>query len=92
MSTISHRPSTTVPDRRRLLSYVLVPEMWASLTIAVIWLAVLFDAVWGPDIVNETPGGTNSRVPSAVVVAFFAFLASWVVAKYGFARRREDDD
>jgi hypothetical protein len=45
-----------------------VPEMWASLAIVVMWLSVLFDAIFGPDIVDSTAGGDNSSVPSADVV------------------------
>ena len=55
-----------------------------------LWLAVLFDAVFGPDIVNHSAGGDSSTVPSAVVVALFAFLATWVVAWFGFRRDRKD--
>jgi hypothetical protein len=61
--------------------------VWPSLAIGVVWLAVLFDALFGPDIVTSNGAGTNtSSTPSAVVVAFFAFLTSWVVARYGFRR------
>jgi len=52
--------------------------------------AVLFDAVFGPNIVNNSAGGDSSSVPSAVVVAIFAFLGTWVVARYGFRRDRKD--
>ena len=65
-------------------------DVWPSLAIAVIWLAVLLDAVFGPDIVT-TDGvagiGHETHVPSAVVVAFFAWLTSWVIARYAFRRR-----
>ena len=66
----------------------LVPaEIWPSLTISVIWLTVLFDALFGPNILTSNGSGTNtSSVPSAVVVAFFAFLATWVIARYAFRR------
>lgn len=65
----------------------ITPEVWPSLTIGVVWLSVLFDALFGPDIVTNNGAGANtSSVPSAVVVAFFAFLTSWVVARYGFRR------
>jgi hypothetical protein len=65
--------------------------MWASLAISVMWLAVLFDAIFGPDIVTNNGGGTNtSTVPSAVAVAFFAFLSTWVVARYGFHREHKE--
>ena len=61
-------------------------DMWASLAIAVIWLAVLFAAVFGPDIVTTDVGSSSSSIPSSVVVALFATPATWVVAKYGFGR------
>jgi hypothetical protein len=69
---------------------LLVPEMWASLAIIVMWLSVLFDAIFGPDIVNHSAGGDSSTVPSAVAVALFAFLATWVVAWFGFRHHRSD--
>ena len=84
MTSISHESSR--PWSLRLL----VPEMWASLAIVVMWLAVLFDAVFGPDIVNRSAGGDSSTVPSAVAVALFAFLATWAVARVGFRHDRKD--
>lgn len=91
MSTISHEPSR-VQEKPRWSLQLLVPEMWASLAILVMWLAVLFDALFGPDIVNTTAGGDHSIVPSAVVLALFAFLATWVVARYGFGPHRKSTD
>ena len=88
MSTISHEPSEVVREKQRWSLQLPAPEMWASLAIVVMWLAVLFDAVFGPDIVNTSAGGDRSTVPSAVVVALFAFLATWVVARYGFRHDR----
>jgi hypothetical protein len=90
MSTISHEPSVDAREKRRWSLQLLVPEMWASLAIVVMWLAVLFDAIFGPDIVNSSAGGDHSTVPSAVAVALFAFLATWVVAKYGFRHERKE--
>lgn len=90
MTTVSQEPSR-VDRTQRPWSQVLVPEMWASLTIIVIWLSVLFDAVFGPDIVTTDVAGASSTVPSAVVVALFAFLATWVVARYGFRPERKRD-
>ena len=79
MSTFPHEP-------RRFAR-----EMWVSLAICVMWLSVLADAIWGPDIVNSTGAGTNtSSVPSAVAVALFATLATWIVARYGFGDRRRN--
>ena len=83
MSTISHEPVRQATGIRRWWE-LLTREMWASLAIAVMWLSVLFTAIFGQDILNTTVGGTSSSVPSAVVVAFFAFLGTWVVARHGF--------
>jgi len=89
MTTIPHEPSRAVRERPRWMELV-IAEMWASLAIVTMWLAVLFDAIFGPDIVSSTPGGTSSTVPSAVAVALFAFLGTWVVARYGFRRESKN--
>ena len=91
MSTISHETSRTTPDKRSWPDQLLVREMWASLAIAFIWLAVLFAAVFGPDIVS-TSAGSSTTIPSAVAVALFAVFATRVVAKYGFGHQEEDPD
>jgi peptidoglycan/LPS O-acetylase OafA/YrhL len=89
MSSISHPPAEAVPERRRH-ELLMVREMWASPAIVAIWLAVLFTAVYGPNIETHGAGGDYSRVPSAVAVALFASLATWAVAKYGLGHRRKD--
>jgi hypothetical protein len=92
MSSISHEPSTAVPERRRWSSKLLVREMWAALAIAVMWLAVLFAALFGPDIVSTSAGANSTIIPSAVAVALFAALATRAVAKYGFGDRGNDTE
>jgi hypothetical protein len=89
MSTISHEPTRFSREERPWLSQLLVREMWASLAITVMWLAVLVDAMFGPDIVSRSAGGDSATVPSAVAVALFAFLGTWVVARYGLRERPE---
>ena len=94
MTAIPHEPPRVVGERPRSESQFLVREMWTSLAISVIWLSVLCAAIFGPDIVsNYGVGdvGERTTVPSAVVVALFAFLATWVVAKYGFGPGRKAD-
>jgi hypothetical protein len=54
------------------------------------WLAVLFDALFGPDFVSAS-GASVTRIPSAVMVALFAYLGTRVVARYGFDRSRDAD-
>jgi hypothetical protein len=86
MATYPHESSGALPEKRGWPSRLLVPDMWASLAIAVMWLAVLFDALFGPDIVATNMTGFT-RVPSAIVVALFAYLGTRVVARYGLRRR-----
>jgi hypothetical protein len=87
MTSIRHDVPQARQEPRRWLLPSVVTELGASVAIAVIWLAVLFDAVFGPNIETSNGAGTNtSSVPSAVAVAVFAFLATWVIAKYGYGR------
>lgn len=62
-----------------------VRDVAVSFAIAVIWIVVLLDALFGPDIVSSS-AGSFTRVPSAVIVVVFAYLATHVVAKAGFSR------
>lgn len=84
MSTISHG---SVPRRAGAGWSELfgLREVWAGIAIVAIWVAVLFTAVFAPDFVSSS-GGTVTRIPSAVFVAFFAFLATSGVARFGFRR------
>ncbi len=89
MASFSHEPSRT--DRERVgWPMLAMREMWVSLAITVVWLVVFADALYGPDIVASSgSGGATTTVPSAVVVAGFAFLTSWIVAKFGFRSERK---
>ena len=91
MTTMSHEPSGAARERPHGVQEYLVPEVWASIAIGMMWLAVLFDAIFGPNIVSTSAGGDSTTLPSAVVVSVFAFFGTWVVARYGFARDRRRD-
>jgi hypothetical protein len=90
MSTISHESSGAVPEERRRHPELLGREMWAGVAISVMWLAVMFDALFGPNMFTHSAGGDGATIPSAVPLALFASLATWVVAKYGFGGRDRD--
>ena len=62
--------------------------MWTTLAIVMIWLSVLFAAVYGPNLESTTAGGDHTTLPSAIPVALFAFFATWVVARYGYGHER----
>jgi F0F1-type ATP synthase assembly protein I len=84
MASVSHGNSTYAPERPQWAEFLKIREIWASLAISMMWLAVLFDAVYGPNFVSTTSGGDSTTIPSAIFVALFAFLASASVAKHGF--------
>lgn len=85
MTAIQHESGP--PNAERLSpSRLIVRETWSSLAITMIWLTVLVDAIYGPDIVTSSAGGDQSAIPSAVIVSIFAFFATWVVARYGLRR------
>ncbi len=83
MATISHDPVTSGKERPQWIAVLSITEMWASLAIVVMWLAVLFAAVYAPDITTHGVAGDSTTIPSGVAVALFASLATWAVAKYG---------
>lgn len=89
MATIQHQPAQPIHEQRSLRMPV-GREVWASLTISIMWLTVLLDALFGPDIETRGVAGDSAVIPSAVVLSFFVFLATWIVARYGFRGERPE--
>jgi hypothetical protein len=85
MTTLTQEPPREAPARKHLSDF-LASEMWASLAISVIWLSVMFEAVYGPAIETRGVAGDSSSVPIAVVGTIFAFFATWVLARHAFRR------
>lgn len=77
MTSISHEP------RPQWAEFLKIPEMWASLGISMMWIAVMITAAFGPNFV----GNDGTTIPSAIFVGFFAWMASIPVARYGLSRR-----
>ena len=83
MSSVSHPPAQSTSEHG-WFEFLHVREIWASLAIATMWIAVACSAAWGPDFVSTSGGGTNSTtIPSGIAVALFASIGTWAVAKYG---------
>lgn len=85
MSTISHPPTGTIPERGWTL-LLRAREMWASLAIFAMWIAVAVTSVWGPDAVFQSNDGSGSTIPTGVFVALFASIGTWALAKHVFHR------
>ena len=83
MSTISHEPSAVATRP----SWIDARNLWASVAIVAIWLAVLLATLYGPDFESVEVTGARVTIPSGLGVAFFALFATVAVAKYGFERK-----
>jgi len=68
-------------------SRILVPEMWGAAVIAIMWIAVLFVGIYGPNIIINGSSGYRN-IPSVLVVAFFALLGTVAVARRAFRNGR----
>jgi hypothetical protein len=71
----------------REVRWTFLKEMWGTIGIIAMWVAVLFDGVYGGDVVSMNGPTSQTVIPSAVFVAFFAFLATAALAKRAFGPR-----
>ena len=90
MTTTMHEPSAAGSARGGIAGRLLVPAFWGAVSIVAMWLAVLFDGIFGDDMVFTNAGSGPTIIPSAVAVALFAFIGTTAVAKRAFARRDLD--
>jgi len=75
--------------RREPRAWLASRPLWTDLAIVAMWTAVAIDALAGPDLVSRS-GDTVATVPSAVIVAVLAAVATIFVARYGFAPEQRD--
>jgi hypothetical protein len=88
MNTIPHEQSSVLVKRSVWLE---ARDLWATVAIVVIWLAVLFVGVFGPDLVARSNDGNATTIPSGIGVAFFALFATMSVAKCSARGHRAAD-
>ena len=88
MTTVmTHEPSTDEPGRHGVAARLLVPGFWGAVSIVAIWLAVMFDGIFGGDMVfGNNAGGGPTIIPSAVLPGLFAVIGTASIAKRVFGR------
>jgi hypothetical protein len=70
-------------------SRINVREMWATVAIVAMWVAVLFVGVYGGQATFHSVDSSVTTIPSGVFVALFAAIGTGSVAKRVFGRRSE---
>jgi len=90
MTATMHEPSAAGPTREGIVGRLLVPAFWGAVSVVAMWLAVLFDGIFGGDIVFSNPSSGPTIISSSVVVALFAMIGTVAVAKRSVARRDSD--
>jgi hypothetical protein len=87
---MSTHAAPTYRDERDARAWWESTQIWAGLSIVSMWLAVLFVGIFGPDFTtasnNASVNGTQTTVPSVIVVAICALLATIVVTHAAFRR------
>ena len=89
MTTTMQGQSSVRAPGERWTSRILVREMWATVAIVAMWVAVLFVGVYGGDASFHSVDSSFSTIPSVVFVALFAAIGTGSVAKRVFGRKPE---
>jgi hypothetical protein len=88
MTTTLHEQSAVQTPRESWTSRVFVPEMWATVSIVAMWIAVLVVGVYGGTITFHAVDSSWSTIPAGVPVAMFAAIGTVSVAKRVFGRTK----
>jgi len=89
MTTAMQDQSSVRSGRDGWASRILVREMWATVAIIAMWVAVLFVGVYGGDATFHSVDSSTTTIPSGVLVALFAAIGTGSVAKRVFGRTSE---
>jgi hypothetical protein len=92
-ATMSSAPLAVTPtgrEERTMRAWWESTQVWAGLATVSMWMAVLFDGVFGADLTSTTNNAstntTTTTVPSVIAVAICALLATIAIAHAAFRR------
>ena len=84
-ATMQEQSSVRAP-REGWASRILVREMWATVAIVSMWVAVLFVGVYGGEATFHSVDSSVTTVPAGVLVALFAAIGTGSIAKRVFVK------
>lgn len=90
MSTAPEPLGATSRESRQAQAWWDSTQIWAGISIVSMWLAVLVVGIFGPDFTtsanNASTNTSGTTVPSVIVVAICALLATIAVTHAAFRR------
>lgn len=89
MTSTRQDQSLVRSPREGWASRILVREMWATVGIVAMWVAVLFVGVYGGQATFHSADSSVTTVPSGVFVALFAAIGTGSIAKRVFGHKSE---
>ena len=86
MTTTMQDQSSARSAREGWAPRILVREMWATVAIVAMWVAVLFVGVYGGEATFRSVDSSVTTIPAGVLVALFAAIGTGSVARRMFGR------
>lgn len=83
---VAERRPETQPPTPTTTPWWRLSAIWATFAIVAMWLAVIFVSVYGGDMTFASASNGTTVIPSGVVVAVCAAIATAAVSKRAFHR------
>jgi hypothetical protein len=84
MSVTRAEPAETRPETQTPAPWWRLPEIWGTMAITAMWLAVIFVGVYGGDMTFASQSNDTTVIPVGAVVAVCAAVATAAVSKHAF--------
>jgi hypothetical protein len=86
MSVTQAESAKTRPETQTSAAWWRLPEIWGTLAITAMWLAVTLVGVYGGDMTFASQSNGTTVIPIGAVVAVCAAIATAAVSKRAFHR------
>jgi hypothetical protein len=79
-------PAETRPETQTPVPWWRLSEIWATLAISAMWLAVILVGVYGGDMTFASQSNGTTVIPIGAVVAVCAAIATAAISRRAFHR------